>query len=414
MNGVFVILDGVADEPCNVLNGKTPLERADTPNLDYFSHAGMVGKCFPIAEGVAPQSSSGIVSLFGGDYKAVSRGVLETIGAGVKLAEGDLALRCNFSTIDNLQNCKLIDRRAGRTLTTKEARLLADEVNSKVKLPYKFELIPTIGHRAILVFRGVFSSNFSNVDPDYADGVSVSADSLVHFSHSYDDSSSSKLSADLINTFVKKSFVILSNSKVNLSREKKGFFPANFLLCRDPGNKPAKFPKLSGKWIGFGYMPLEIGVSKYFGMDVSTFSYPQFNDMDAYAHLHDGLKLAIKNAISLLKKHAGSFDYFYVHFKETDIPGHDNKPLDKVKLIELVDKEFFGFLREFFAKKDYRLLVTADHTTSSRAKAHTANYVPFLSFDSSKILDNSDRFIEKNSSNKILTGKNLLKQTLLV
>jgi len=102
MKGLFIILDGVADEPCSVLNGKTPLDFSKTPNIDYFASNSKIGNCFPIAESVAPQSSSGIVSLLGADYRTVSRGFLETIGSGIELNKGDLALRCNFSTIDNV------------------------------------------------------------------------------------------------------------------------------------------------------------------------------------------------------------------------------------------------------------------------------------------------------------------------
>ncbi len=413
MKGVFVILDGVADEPCTVLKGLTPLEYAKTPNLDYFASMGKIGRCFPIAEGVAPQSSSGIISLFGEDYKKISRGVLEALGAGVELNGGDLALRCNFSTIDDLQSLKLVDRRAGRTLTTKEAKMLSEEVNSKVKLPYQFELIPTIGHRAVLVFRGVFSSHFSNVDPDYADGVSVSSGSRVKLAEPYDDGSLTKLSADLVDTFVRKSHLILANSKVNAIREKKGFYSANFLLCRDPGRKNYLSPKLLGKWMGFGYMPLEIGITKYFGMHLSTFAYPIFKDIDSYAHLNEGLELAVKNAIGMLKKYSDSFDYFYIHFKETDIPGHDNKPLDKVRLIELLDRDFFGQLRDLFTGKEVRLVVTADHTTSCRAKAHTSGAVPVLFYDSSKPSGMNHRFTEKDASiGKVYSGRRILKETL--
>ncbi|MEK6811063.1 MAG: phosphoglycerate mutase, partial [Nanoarchaeota archaeon] len=173
MKGIFVILDGVADDTCSQLNGKTPLEYAKTPNLDFFASSGEIDYCFPIAKGVAPQSSSGLVSLFGADFRGYPRGPLEAVGAGVSLNDGDLIFRCNFSTIESLSSLKLIDRRVGRTLTTGEARELADAVNSKVKLPFKFELIPTIGHRAVLVFRGVFSDKISNVDPSYEQGLSV-------------------------------------------------------------------------------------------------------------------------------------------------------------------------------------------------------------------------------------------------
>src|SRR3989344_5206803 len=248
MKGVFVILDGVSDEPCSVLGDKTPLEFAKTPNLDYFASLGSLDYCYPIAEGVAPQSSSGIASLFGADFRDFSRGVLEAVGAGVSLKNGDLVLRCNFATVDNLQNRKLIDRRVGRTLTTAEARELAKTVNEKVKLPFSFELVPTVGHRAVVVFRGDFSANISNADPNYDSGLSVeNASNKVPFSEAYDDSSSARLAANLVNTFVQKSHVVLANHFVNLKREKKGLFPANFILCRDAGNKLEPYDKLPGR-----------------------------------------------------------------------------------------------------------------------------------------------------------------------
>jgi len=431
-----VILDGVADEPCSALGEKTPLEFAKTPNLDYFASLGEVDYCYPIAEGVAPQSSSGIVSLLGGDFRDYSRGVLEAVGAGVSLKEGDLVLRCNFATIDNLQNRKLIDRRVGRTITTKEVRELVNAVNEKVKLPFPFELISTIGHRAIIVFRGNFSANISNADPNYDSGLSVvNSSDKVPFSEPYDDSSSAKLAANLVNTFVQKSCVVLANHSVNLKREKKGLFPANFLLCRDAGNKVAEMRNLPGKWLGFGYMPLEIGIARAFGMEVSSFDYPEMKSIDSYEHLNEGLELAVRKAIEALKVNFSRYDYFYIHFKETDIPGHDNKPREKVKLIEFIDKEFFGFLRLFFQEHSARLLVTADHTTSCRAKSHTAHPVPVLFFDinmrahvespqvlkktqelgdSGKIADSGKRFTEKDGlSGRRVEGRALLKKTLL-
>ena len=52
----------------------------------------------------------------------------------------------------------------------------------------------------------------------------------------------------------------------------------------------------------------------------------------------------------MLKRNREKHDYFYIHFKETDIPGHDNKPIDKVRMIELLDKRFFSFLRRNLRK----------------------------------------------------------------
>ncbi|MEK6847018.1 MAG: hypothetical protein AABY16_02530, partial [Nanoarchaeota archaeon] len=269
---------------------------------------------------------------------------------------------------------------------------------------------------AVVVIQGNFSANISNVDPAYDLGLSVvNASEKVPFSEPYDDSSSAKLAANLVNTFVQKSYVVLANHPINARREKKGFFSANFLLCRDPGNKVFEMKKLPGKWLGFGYMPLEIGVAKIFGMEVSSFDYPEMKSIDSYEHLKKGLELAVGYATDMLKTNFSRYDYFYIHFKETDIPGHDNKPREKVKLIECIDKEFFGFLRLFFEEHHARLLVTAEHTTSCRVKSHTANPVPVLFFDSSHLKNYDGRFTEIDGlKGRRFEGRALLKKTLFV
>ena len=412
MKGLFVVLDGVSDESCYRLKDKTPLEYAKTPNLDFFASKSKIYNCFPIAEGIAPQSSSGLISLFGFDFRDYPRGVLEAIGAGIKLNEGDLVLRCNFSTIENLNTMKIIDRRVGRTLTNSEAIQLAQDINSKIKLPYKFELIPTLGHRAVLVFRGVFSSNITNVDPYYESGLSVeSASDIVEFSKSNDDGNKSKLSADLLNSFIKKSYVLLENHPINILRKKKGFFPANFILCRDAGTKSLDFKKLNGSWMGFGYTPLEIGIIKSLNMKLSSFKVESMNDHDFYEHAESTLRTAIGKSIKMIEDNLDSIDYFYIHFKETDLPGHDNKPMQKVKFIEMIDELFFKYLKEI--KGDFRMLVTSDHTTSCRVKSHTSDPVPALFFDSKNIRTEDHRFIEMDSRKEIsLNGRQILSKTL--
>jgi len=413
MKGIFVVLDGVADEPLIKLNDKTPLEYAKTPNLDFFASNGSLYNCFPIAEGIAPQSSSGLISLFGADFRDYSRGILEAMGAGIHLNDGDLALRINFATIDNLNNMKLIDRRAGRTLTDNEAIELSNEVNSKLRLPFRFELVHTVGHRGVLIFRGVFSDKITNVDPSYKEGLSVeSAPNIVPFSVATDDSRKSVLTADLVNTFVRKSYIILENSVINANRVKKGFLPANFLLCRDPGIGPVKTRKLPGLWMGFGYMPLEIGVSKVLGMKISSLRKTIMHDPDFYDHAEIVLSNAIKSSIEMIKSQRDIVDYFYIHFKETDLPGHDNKPLQKVKFIEMIDRDFFGKLRD--SNLDFKMVVTADHTTSCKKMAHTSDPVPALFFDFNAIKESKNRFTERDSINqRTVNGRQLLSKTLL-
>ena len=163
MKGILVILDGVGDLPCKQLGEKTPLEAANMKNLDFLATRGEMGYMYPVKPGFVPGSGEAIVSIFGNSLISSTRGQLEARGTKLKLIRGDLALRVNFATIDSLENKNIIDRRAGRTLTTLEAEILSKALN-KIIIPCKFVFEPTIQHRAVLVFRGGFSDNISGND----------------------------------------------------------------------------------------------------------------------------------------------------------------------------------------------------------------------------------------------------------
>ncbi len=407
-----MILDGIGDEECKVLGGRTPLGAAETPNLDAIAKKAKIEHCYTVREGYVPESDAGVVSLLGYDIIYESRGSLEALGLGIKLRNGDLAFRCNFATIDDLEKGNVLDRRAGRNLTTKEARILAKAINREVKLPFKFEFYPSVQHRGVLVIRGGFSDNISKVD--------VNSRGKLEFSEPFDDEEDSKLSANLINLFVRKSHEVLDRHPVNLKRAKKGLYSANVLLCRGAGSSVPRFKKLKGKWIALGYMPLEIGIARAVGMDVYKIKYPKLKGIDAYANLYDGLNKSIKGAVKMLRRYKKKYDYFYIHFKATDLPGHDGRPKDKVKMIEILDKKFFSFLRGFIG--DCKLIVTGDHSTPCNKKAHSADPVPVLIFDgaghrfekgSGRARDAGDgegrRFTEKNG----LMGRKWLGRDLL-
>ncbi len=407
MKGVFVIIDGAADEPCEALGGLTPLEAAKTPNLDEIARKSKIDYCYTVKEGVAPESSAAIISLFGHDPSFIPRGPLEARGIGIKLKNGDLAFRCDFATIDDLKSLNIIDRRAGRTLTTDEAKKLAKAINEKVKLPFKFEFYSSVQHRGVLVIRGGFSDNISNADPAYSGGaVSKAKEGKLVFSKPLDDEDDSKLAAELVNSFVRQSFEVLDKHPINIARAKKGFYSANVILCRDAGSVPVRLKKLRGKWLALGYMPLEIGIADLLGMEVYKFKYPKLKGSDIYGNLYSGLYRAIKYAKRMLWWKKRKYDYFYVHLKETDVPGHDNRPLDKVKMIELIDKKFFSFLKKFIG--DSRLIITADHTTSCNQKAHSQKPVPVLIYPQPKTSEK--RFTEEEGmKGRRLSGRTLIK-----
>ncbi|MEK6898799.1 MAG: alkaline phosphatase family protein [Nanoarchaeota archaeon] len=413
MKGVFVILDGVADEPCHQFQGKTPLDVANTANLDHLARESEIFHCYPVKEGVIPESSSAVVSLLGYDPD-VPRGPLEARGAGIKITRGDLCLRCNFATLEDFNSNTIIDSRAGRTLTTAEARQLAKAIKQHVKLKFDFDFVPTIQHRAVLVFRGGFSDNISNADPYYSGGQAVrNPESKFIFSHALDDEQDSKVSAELLNNFIRQSHAVLDKHPVNVARVRKGLYSANVILCRDPGNAPVNFKKLKGKWMALGYNPLEIGIAEAAKMHVYRFKYEEMKGFDVYAHLHEMLQSAISNAIKMLSHYWKSYDYFYIHIKETDIPGHDNKPYEKKAMIETIDKRLFSFLIPFVKKHSAKLVVTADHTTACRLKAHSDKPVPVLYYSGNKE-EKEQRFSEEfGLQGPKVMGRKLLERTIL-
>lgn len=396
MNNILVIIDGLGDLPCKELKGKTPLESAKKPNLNYLTSKGKLGYMYPINETTAPESDTAIIAILGNNFFSSYRGYLESLGSGLKIDKGDLAFRTNFATIDNLTNKKVIDRRAGRTLTTKEANLLAKAINKKVKLPCKFIFKNTIQHRGVLVLKGGFSDNITNTDPAYHVKNKIILNDNFKFSMPLDDEENSKYTANVLNEFIEQSHRILENHPVNKKRAKKKLLKANILLTRDASNgiELNQFKD----WNAIVYMPLEIGICKASGMKIFSFKYPKMKK-NVYENLYEGLKKAIDFAIGVLKKNKKG--NFYIHFKETDVPGHDGKAKEKKKMIELLDRKFFSFLRKF-EKEKTKLIVTGDHSTPCSLKSHSSDALPVLFCDWK---ENSKREFNEKESRKGKLGK---------
>lgn len=411
VKGVFIILDGMGDLPNSMMDGKTPLEFAKTPNLDFFAARGEMGLMDPVKPNFIPGSDEAIVCIFGNELIDSSRGQLEAKGSAMNLLRGDLAFRVNFGTIDEKKKGLIIDRRAGRNLTSEEAEELANAVNIQVLLPNKFYLQPSIQHRASVVFRGGLSDNITGNDLTYTGGRIKSFEKAVKCMP-LDDTDLSQYTANLVNEFLAKSFEVLNNHPINQERRRKGLLPANYLFLRGPG---VEIPKLKQykKWASVAYMPLEIGFSELSGMKVFSFDYPKLDNLDSYENLYAGLRKACKFAIKTIKRNRKNYDYFYIHIKETDMPGHDNKPFEKKEMLEYIDKTLINFLRKFAPPNKLKVAVTADHSTPCILKTHSAHPVPVLVYDGTKpTIPRPKKFNETEARKGSLgrfTGNDLMK-----
>ena len=393
MKGILVVIDGLGDLPNRFLGDKTPLEAANTPNMDFLATRGELGRMDTVKPGYIPGSDEGIVSLFGNDSSYVSRGVLEAIGAGLKVVRGDLCLRTNFATINNLKERNIIDRRCGRTLTTHEAEALSKSLN-KINLPCKFDFVQTIQHRGVLVLRGGFSDNVSRNDISYYNQGKIKEQQKASMVKPLDDEENSQYTANVLNEFLNQAFEILDSHPINEIRRKKGLMPANFLIFRGPGTEVPKL-KLYKEWMAITYMPLEIGIAKVSGMTPFTFKYPEMEDFDVYDNLYEGLVKACKFSVKCLKQNYNKYNYAWIHIKETDLPGHDNKPVEKKNMLEYIDQNLFSFIRKLATKNKIKVAITADHSTPCSMKTHSSDPVPVLLYNDS--LPREKHFGEKEA-----------------
>lgn len=373
---LYVILDGLGDEPHPDLGGKTPLEAAHTPNLDSVARKGRSGVVVTVGEGIAPESDIAVFSILGYDPRTqhAGRGPLEALGAGLEMRDGDLAWRANFATVDD--DGTIVDRRAGRDLSTEESGALAEAVNANVRLDGgDASLLATSEHRAVLHIRAdePLDAEISNSDPAYErrGSLGVALETFEPFPipcTSLNGTEGSRMGAELTNSWSEEARKVLAGHEVNRRREARGRPPANIVLVRDAGDHIPIVEPLSRRFgmsfACFAEMPVEIGISKVTGMEPILVTSPE--DPDGYARLAE-------RAIEALE----GFDALYVHLKGPDVPAHDGRAGDKRDVIAMIDEGYFGTLLPELGRSVV-LAVTADHSTSCVRKAHTADPVPLV------------------------------------
>jgi len=319
---IYVVIDGMGDLPVEELGNKTPLEAAETPNMDFLAKKGKTGMMYTVGKGIAPESDVAVISILGYDPVKYStgRGILEAVGADVVVKDGDLALRCNFATLGNKD--KIIDRRVGRDLTTEEAGELSKAVNKKVRLeshPVDFEFKNTIGHRGVFVIRNkkkALSSEITNTDPAYSRmeklGIAeTTVEMILKKCKPLDKTDEAKISAELVNEFTQKSHGVLDEHEINKRRVAEGRLKANVILTRDAGHCLPGFFNINEKYgvnfVSLADMPVERGISKLTGMHLVDLPPPSHN-------LKKDCTLRVKILLNLLP----SYDCFYIHTRLTN------------------------------------------------------------------------------------------------
>ena len=156
MKYVVILGDGMADYPVDELGGKTPLECAHKPNIDYLCSKGEVGLVKNVPENLAPGSDVANLSAMGYDPQKcyTGRSPLEAVSIGIDIKDTDMIFRCNVVTLseDGDYDDKVIIDHSADEITTDEAKQLIDAVNEAFKDDKRFKFYTGVSYRHALVW----------------------------------------------------------------------------------------------------------------------------------------------------------------------------------------------------------------------------------------------------------------------
>ncbi len=337
---VLLVMDGVGDVRHPKFDFETPLEAADTPNLDELAFRSALGRIIPVDYGITPGSGPAHLGLFGYDPREIEigRGVLEALGLDMDVEFGDVCARTNFCTIEN---GVVVDRRAGRP---------ADEVSAR-KVALLQELIPSIedvevimrpgkSHRFAVVFRGPgLAEGVTDTDP-HEDGNPLHKAEATR--------PEAEKAARIVNEFQRRALDALG-----------GDGPLNGLLVRGVAERPS----IAGMEERFGLRaaaiatyPMYRGLTKLAGMEILETGETVEDEFRTYAQTK------------------GDYDFSFIHVKGTDAAGEDGDFDAKVSVIEEVDAALPIILNE----RPDALAITGDHSTPCCMKMHSWHPVPLL------------------------------------
>ncbi|MCM8767642.1 MAG: 2,3-bisphosphoglycerate-independent phosphoglycerate mutase [Candidatus Omnitrophica bacterium] len=362
---LLLVLDGVGGLP-NPETGKTELETAHIPNLNYFAKIGSCGLITPVLPGITPGSGPGHIALFGYDpiEIQIGRGILECLGIGLEVKKGEIAIRGNFATIDEKRI--VIDRRAGR-ISTEQNKKIVELISKNIKeiKGIKIKIQTVKEHRCAIILSGEnLSEDITENDPG-KEGLP-----LKNFEPT---SEKGKFMAEIMNQFEEKVISLLKslNSK------------ANCLLLRGFSTYPDIQPfeqRYKLKACCIATYPMYKGLSKLVGMDI----------IDCGE--------TIEEEIETLKKVYNDYDFFFVHIKKTDSFGEDGNFEGKVKILEEIDKKI-----EPIKNMNFEAIgITGDHSTPSRLKSHSWHPVPFVLVSPNTLPDQVEKFTERECAKGIL------------
>jgi 2,3-bisphosphoglycerate-independent phosphoglycerate mutase len=364
MKYIVILADGMADEPLGELGGKTPLEYAKTPAMDWMAQNGACGMLKTIPDDFEAGSDIANMSILGyspGKYYT-GRGPLEAASMGIDLDTRDVAYRCNLVTVEN---GNMADFSAGHISSPEGAALFQTLKKEIPQVMFK----SGVSYRNLLVIPG---GNGSVSTPPH----DIVGEKIAGYLPKGADEA-------LLLKCMEKSREVFAEHPVNVARRREGKSPATQIWPWSGGHKPA-FPGFFEKYGKKGGMISAVdllnGIARCSGMEIIKVP-------GATGYLDTDYAAKGRYAIDAM----AHLDFLYLHIEAPDEAGHMGSIEEKVRAIENVDGVIGMILEEF----EGIVAVLPDHPTPIRVKTHTRDPVPFVVIG--KGTDSIENFSEKTA-----------------
>lgn len=402
MKYAVVLYDGMADYPVPALDGKTPMEVADKPIFDSLARRGRVGLVKTVADGLKPGSDVANLSVLGYDPAVcyTGRSPLEAVSIGVKMADDDVALRCNLVTLSDeaaYEDKTMLDYSAG-DISTAEAAELIKAVQEHFGND-EFAFYSGVSYRHCLIVHKGTTSLGKMTPPHDISG-------RVIGSYLSDSPNAAKLIA-----MMRESYDLLKDHPVNRRRAAEGKSPANSIWLWGEGSKPAleSFEKLYGvKGSIVSAVDLLKGIGICAGMNT-----PEVEGATGYIDTNFEGK-----AQAAVEEWRNGQDLVYIHLEAPDECGHRNEPQNKVKAIELIDRRVLPTVLDYLENcgEDYKVMILPDHPTPIVTRTHASDPVPFMIYHKQGERESGVDSINENSAKAtgdfVAVGHTLMRQFL--
>ena len=380
MKYVVILGDGMADEPLAALNGKTPLDYANTPCMDRMACQGTMGLVQNVPEGMAPGSDVANLSVLGYDPSRCysGRSPLEALSVGVAMEPEDVIFRCNLVTLteqEPYEEKKILDHSSGE-ISTEDADILMDAIREAFN-SQDISFYTGTSYRHIMVWK---HGKVVSLEPPHDHLGTVIGPWLPQ--------------EEILKEMMEKSYPILNAHPLNLERAWQGKHKANSLWFWGAGTKPSlqNFREKTGlKGAMISAVDLLKGIAVGAGMEV----YRVPGATGSIDTNYEGKAAAAAKALL-----EDGCDFVYVHVEAPDEMGHQGLVSEKVRSIEDLDSRLIAPIKKALddSGEDYRMLILPDHPTPIRLRTHTGDPVPYLLFDSTKQEKKLARFTEEEAA----------------